>query len=78
MKEISVKCYVKKEIKWELTYTSFDPLKVYQDCFNALLHKKIHKCSYITSIKDTCNYDGTRTITVYYNNNCKYVYIVED
>ena len=78
MKEISRTMYKKVGSKWEQTYRTTDELEIYKDFANALLCKKIHKCTYIASIKDRTNYDGTRTVTVYYDNGTKAVFIVAD
>ena len=59
------------------TWETNDPAEIHKDLMNDLIAKKLHKCTYIRSIKDRPNYDGTRTITVYHDNGCKRVYVVE-
>lgn len=70
--------FVKEGNKWIMSSVCTDKTEIYKSLSDDLLHKKIHKCSYIKSIKDMCNYDGTRTIITYYDNGVKRVYIVED
>ena len=41
-----------------------------------LIAKKLHKCKYITRISDRNNYDGTRTVTVYYTGDTRRIYII--
>ena len=62
----------------ECTYYSYDKAEIYEKLANDLLHKKIHKCTYIRSIKDECLYNGYRRITVFQDNCCKYVYVIKD
>jgi len=64
--------------KWKVERIETDKTEIYRSLATDLLHKKLHKCTYIRSITDTCNYDGTRTVTTYYDNNVKRVYVVED
>ncbi len=62
----------------QILETDVDGLKeIYKSLAHDLTAKKLHKCTYIKSIADRCNYDGTRTITVTYDNNCRRIYIVE-
>ncbi len=42
-----------------------------------LIAKKLHNCTYIKSITDCPNYNGTRTITVTYDNNFRKVYTIK-
>lgn len=67
----------KKGKTWELVWTSETRETIYRDLFHDIMAKKIHKCTYIKSIHDVCNYDGTRTITVYYDNNIRRRYTIE-
>lgn len=54
-----------------------DPAEVEHDLMHDLIAKKLHSCTYIKSIKDRTNYDGTRTITVTYTNNVRRIYRIE-
>lgn len=78
MRDIMMTVFVKDGNKWDISNTCTDKVEIYKSLANDLLKKKIQKCDWIKSIKDTCNYDGTRTITTYYTNNVKRVYVVED
>ncbi|MCQ2978077.1 MAG: hypothetical protein MJ232_08690 [archaeon] len=69
---------VKNGRSYETTRTEYNKEEIYKSLADDLLHKKIHKCTYITSIKDRCNYDGTRTIITTYNNAVRHIYIIED
>lgn len=51
-----------------------DPEQIYRDLTHDLIASKLHKADYIKSIRDKCNYDGTRTITITYNNNVRRIY----
>lgn len=77
-REISKTTYVKEGRTWEKSYTTNNSTEVYESLALDLINKKIHACTFIKSIKRTPNYDGTQTITVTYDNNCKTVYIVSD
>lgn len=77
MKQIQKVTEVKKGSKWEVHHTSTDEKTVYEDLAKALVSKKLHKCLYIKSIKDRCNYDGTRTITVNYDNGVRCIFNIE-
>lgn len=69
---------IKNGNKWELYNEYTDTSYIYERLAKDLLHKKIHKAASISSIKDRCNYDGTRTITVTYSNNVRSIYIIND
>ena len=58
-------------------YGTEDINEVHEKLMLDLIAKKLHKCTYITRITDRCNYDGTRTIEVYYDNKTKCAYVVE-
>lgn len=78
MRKIQMTTYVKNENKWNVHNVCTDTAEIYKSLAEDLIHKKLHACKYITSIKDECNYDGTRTITTYYDNGVKREYIVKD
>lgn len=78
MREIKREFYSKENGKYTNTFTCTDEAEIYKDLASVLISKKLHSCTWVRSIKDTCNYDGTRTITVYHSNGCKDVYTVAD
>lgn len=78
MREISMTTYSKSGRKWVETYKTTDKAYVYECLARDVCNKKIHKADYIRQIKNQCNYDGTRTYTVTYDNNVKTDYIVKD
>lgn len=57
--------------------TTFDAARIHEHLMHDLIAKKLHACRYITGIKDRTNYDGTRTITVTYDNGVRAVYTIE-
>lgn len=54
-----------------------DLAEVEHNLMHDLIAKKLHACTYIRSIKDRTNYDGTRTIIVTYTNNVRRKYRIE-
>ena len=76
-KEIARICFVKEGKTWKETYKTTDVKEVEKQLLSDIVAKKMHGCTYIKSIKEICNYDGTRTFTIYFNNNTKNVYTVE-
>lgn len=78
MRKESMVIEEKTNKKWN-TYGSviYNKETIYKSLMHDLIAKKLHKCTYITSIKDICNYDGTRTITVSYDNDVRRKYTVE-
>lgn len=59
---------------WELTVCDLE--SIYSSLVYDLINKKIHKASYIRSIKRVCNYDGTQDIIVTYDNNVRRIYTI--
>lgn len=59
---------------WELTVCDHE--SIYSSLVYDLINKKIHKASYIRSIKCVNNYDGTQDIYVTYDNNVRRVYTI--
>lgn len=59
---------------WELTVCDFE--SIYSSLVYDLINKKIHKASYIRSIKRVSNYDGTQDIIVTYDNNVRRIYTI--
>ena len=73
MRQISFKVVSPEHVT---TFETTDPSTIWERLAQDLIAKKMHKCSYIRSIKDVNNYDGTRTITVYEDNGYKGVYTI--
>lgn len=67
-------------VKTGKTYTTSaiwrDSELVYKELSHDLWAKHIAKAAYIKRISDRNNYDGTRTITVTYDNSVKRIYTV--
>lgn len=76
MKEVSRKAYRKIGKAWNETYSTTDALEVYRAFSVDMRYKFLHKSAYIRRTTDKNNYDGTRTIVFYYDNDCKSVYII--
>lgn len=68
---------VKENGKYTPTYETTDKTDVLEWLTSDLIGKYMHKATYIKRIQDKPNYDGTRTITVYYNNNSRSIYTVK-
>lgn len=68
---------VKDGKAWRETFRQTDPAKVNEDLMRDLIAKKLHKAAYIKTITDRPNYDGTRTIIVTYDNQCRSIYTVK-
>lgn len=69
---------VKNGAKWEQSYYTTSPEEIYKGLMQQLIAKKLHKCTYIRSIKEIPLYDGTRKIIVYYDNSVKATYRIAD
>ena len=54
-----------------------NPEQVYSSLAKDMVAKKLHKCGYIQSIRERSNYDGTRDVTVTYDNGVRRVYTIE-
>ena len=76
MKKISLHDYIKNGSKWEESFSTTDQKAVYQLLAQAMVRRYVHKAAGILRVLDRSNYDGTRTVTIYYDNNCKSEYIV--
>lgn len=61
---------------WETTYETTDAARIHESLMHDLIAKKLEKCSYITSIRHTENYNGTATITVTYSGGVRTLYTV--
>ena len=78
MKEVKRVCYKKEGRDWKETFTDTDREAVYRWLAHDLEAKYICRCAYITRIKRQSNYDGTANITVWYDNEIKNVYTIEN
>lgn len=78
MRELRKVIEIKNGKKYEVDTIITDVAAVYESLARDLVAKKLQACNWITSIKDRTNYDGTRTITVTYNNGCRALYTVKD
>lgn len=76
-RELSRTCYKKEGNAWKETYKETNKTIIYEQIARALHAKYIAKAPYIKRLIDYSNYDGTRTITIYYDNNIKDVFIVD-
>lgn len=76
MREINRTVELKTGRNWEVYRVETDASEIYEALARDLIAKKINGCTYIKSIKRVCNYDGTQTITVTYDNNCRSIYTV--
>lgn len=61
---------------WKQTSIVTNPERIYTALAHDLQARYIWKAPYITRIQDRSNYDGTRTVTVNYDNDCRSIYIV--
>ena len=73
---ISFKVLVKRDNKWDCDMVKTDVLTVYKALAEDLQAKYIMHCTYITRIAQRPNYDGTRNITVYFDNGVKHEFTV--
>ena len=78
MKEVKKVVEVKNGKVWEVSAVITDVTAVYESLAQDLINKKLNNCRYIKTIKRTPNYDGTQTIIVTYNNDCRSVYTVKN
>lgn len=76
MKSETMQILIKEGKTWNVNRTVTDKEEIYRSLSHDMIAKKIHKATYIRSISDRCNYDGTRTITVTYDNDCKRIYTI--
>ena len=69
---------VKREGKYHPCYTTEDMTEVYKDLANALINKRVCHCSYINMIVRVPLYNGFTKIKVYYTDNVRHTYIIEE
>lgn len=62
---------------WVETFRETDENKIWESLAKDLIAKKLHKATWIRSVRDSSNYDGTRDITVYYDNGVRSIYTVK-
>lgn len=78
MREIKRVVEVKEGRNWNIHHEVTDEKEIYESLAHDLIAKKLSSCTWIKSIKRVQNYDGTITITVNYDNNCRSLYTVKD
>ena len=78
MKEINKVVEIKENNKWIVSAVITDKTEIYESLSADLIAKKLNNCGYIKTVKRVCNYDGTQTITVVYNNDCRSIYTVKN
>ena len=76
-REVKFTTWVKDGRKWVERFTVTDEKEVYKELADDLTAHYINKAPYITRVQRTCNYDGTYTVKVLYDNEVKRSYIVE-
>lgn len=67
---------IKRGKQWVISHIDTKPIDIYKALATDLLAKKIHNCSWIKRIEDSNNYDGTRTIKITYDNDCRSIYTI--
>lgn len=67
----------KQNGKYIPVYETTEKIDVLEWLTSDLMAKYLHKASYVKRIQDTPNYNGTRTVTVYYDNNTRSIYTVK-
>lgn len=67
---------IKEKNKWIVSHIDTESIDIYKALATDLLAKKIHNCKWIKRIEDNNNYDGTRTIKVTYDNDCRSIYTI--
>ena len=77
MREIKKVLEKKVGRTYEVETIITDTERIYTDLATEIIAKKLHNCTWITRITDNCNYDGTRTITITYNNGYRSRYTVK-
>lgn len=69
---------VKREGKYHTCYTTDDATEVYKGLANALINKHVCHCSYINRVVRVPLYNGFTKIKVYYTDNVRHTYIIEE
>ena len=78
MREINLVIEIKRGKKWEKEMVITNETLVYKYLANDLISKKLNGCTFIKTIKRVSNYDGTQTITVTFDNDCRNIYTVKN
>lgn len=78
MKDVKRVTYIKRGNKWADAYIDDDPITVYKDLISCFESKFLLNSKSIGRITRSNNYDGTEDITVYYKNDVKYVFTIEN
>ena len=65
--KVSRTAYTNTNGKWEILFKETDRTKVYEWLSSDLVAHYVHKASRIAKVTDMNNFDGTRTIRVYYS-----------
>ena len=68
---------IKNNKKWEICRVITDKTEIYESLSKVLIAKKLHGCSYVKRIEDKCNYDGTRTIKITFDDDVRRIYVIE-
>lgn len=69
---------VKQNGKWIPEHTITDETEIYKDLTSALISKKILNHTWVKSIKHVPMYDGSQKIIATYDNDVRYIFIIED
>ena len=77
MREVQRLVEQKVNNAWIETFRETDENKIWESLAKDLIAKKLHKATWIRSVRDSSNYDGTRDITVYYDNGVRSIYTVK-
>lgn len=73
----SLTVYRKEGRAWNPVLMTEDDGPIYRSLTENLIAKKINECKYIRRIERRNNYDGTQTITVYFDRS-KSVYVIDN
>ena len=78
MRKEELRIEAKSGHTWQHLRTVTEPEEIFRSLAHDLTAKHLHHAPYVRRICDKCNYDGTRTITVYYSDDVRRVFIVND
>lgn len=78
MKDVKRVTYIKRGGEWTDAYIDDDPIDVYKDLISCFESKFLLGSKSIGRITRNNNFDGTENITVYYKNDVKYVFTIEN
>lgn len=78
METMTVQVKRNGKYEFECQYTEkLNKAYIHERLAQDLLHHYVHKARYIKRMTDHSNYDGTRTITTTYDNDCRIIYVVK-